>query len=121
MTLVHRLACVAVAALLPTAASAQSVSFWLAGDPGNITGCMAADPQFTREHTFTVNDGQADITSPGGINTKLKPVQGKPGVYETRYQLGRMNLQVVADLSTTPRSLTVTDQNLGCKWSAKKE
>ena len=65
MNIVHRLACVAVAALLPTAASAQSANFWLAALPGNIQGCIAADPQFTREHVFTVKDGEAEITSAG--------------------------------------------------------
>ncbi|HEX9327370.1 MAG TPA: hypothetical protein VF915_12680 [Reyranella sp.] len=119
MMLASRLACVVLAALLPAAASAQSVNFWLAAVPGNIQGCIAADPQFTREHTFTVKDGQAEITSPGGINTKLKMV--KPNVYETDYQLGRLNLHVVADLSVTPRTLNVTEKNLGCKWTAKKE
>jgi hypothetical protein len=119
MMLASRLACVVLAALLPVAASAQSVNFWLAAVPGNIQGCIAADPQFTREHTFTVKDGQAEITSPGGINTKLK--MAKPNVYETDYQLGRLNLHVVADLSVTPRTLNVTEKNLGCKWTAKKE
>lgn len=119
MNIATRLACVAAAALLPSVASAQSVNFWLAALPGNIQGCIAADPQFTREHTVTVKDGQAEITSPGGINTKLKMV--KPNVYETDYQLGRLNVHVVADLSVTPRTLNVTEKNLGCKWAAKKE
>jgi hypothetical protein len=125
MTIVHRLACAApaafaaVAALLSTAAWAQPVDFWLAALPGNIQGCIAADPQFTREHTFTLKDGEASITSPGGINTKLKQVRAN--VYETDYQLGRLHVHVVADLAVTPRTLTVTEKNLGCKWAAKKE
>lgn len=120
MTIANRLACAALAALLPAAASAQqSVGFWLAALPGNIQGCIRADPQFTREHIFTLKDGQAEITSPGGINTKLKMV--KPNVYETDYQLGGLHLHVVADLSVTPRTLNVTEKNLGCKWTAKKE
>jgi hypothetical protein len=107
--------------LLPVAASAQSteqVKFWLAAQPGNIQGCISADPQFTREHTFTLKDGQAEVTSPGGINTKLKMV--RPNVYETNYELGRLNLHLLADLSATPPTLTVTEKNLGCKWSGKK-
>jgi hypothetical protein len=119
MMVASRLACVVLAALLPVAASAQSVNFWLAALPGNIQGCIAADPQFTREHTFTLKDGQAEMTSPGGINTKLKLV--RPNVYETDNELGRLHLHVVADLSVTPRTLTVTEKNLGCKWAAKKE
>ena len=119
MKTVHRLACVAVAALLPTAVSAQSVNFWLAAQPGNIQGCIAADPQFTREHTFTLKDGQAEITAPGGIKEKMKLV--RPNVYETEYQLGRLHLIYVADLSATPPTLNVTEKNLGCKWTAKKQ
>jgi hypothetical protein len=119
MTTASRLACIVVALLLPSVVSAQSVNFWLAALPGNIQGCIRADPQFTREHVFTLKDGQAEITSPGGINTKLKMV--KPNVYETDYPLGGLHLHVVADLSVTPRTLNVTEKNLGCKWTAKKE
>jgi hypothetical protein len=119
MTIIRRLACIAVTMLLSSVASAQSVNFWLAALPGNIQGCIALDPQFTREHTFTLKDGQAELTSPGGVNTKLK--MAKPNVYETDYQLGGRHFQVVADLSVTPRTLTVTEKNLGCKWTAKKE
>ncbi len=117
---VSRLACFVAACVLPVAASAQEqVKFWLAAQPGNITGCISADPQFTREHTFTIKDGQAEVTSPGGINTKLKMV--RPNVYEADYELGRLHLHLVADLGASPRTLTVTEKNLGCKWMAKKE
>jgi len=121
MTFANRLACAALAtALLPAAVLAQqAVKFWLAAQPGNIQGCIAADPQFTREHTFTLKDGEAVLTAPGGIDTKLKLV--RPNVYETDYEMGRLHLHLVADLSTTPKSLTVTEKNLGCKWMAKKE
>jgi hypothetical protein len=109
----------ALAALLPALAAAQdaSVEFRLVAAPGNITGCIAADPQFTRVHTFTVKGGEAELTAAGGINTRMK--LEKPGVYETDYRLGQMNLHVVADLNA--RTLTVTDRNLGCTWTAKKE
>ena len=119
MLFANRLACVALAALLPAAASAQSVNFWLAALPGNIQGCIAADPQFTREHTLTVKDGEAELTSPGGINTKLKQV--RPNVYETDFVMGRLHVDLVADLAATPKTLNVTEKNLGCKWTAKKE
>lgn len=119
MNIASRLACIVIMMLLPSIAPAQSVNFWLAALPGNIQGCIALDPQFTREHTFTLKDGQAVITSPGGVNTKLK--MAKPDVYETDYQLGGRHFHVVADLSVTPRTLTVTETNLGCKWTAKKE
>ena len=120
MLLANRLACVALAVLLPVAASAQqSVNFWLAAQPGNIQGCVAADPQFTREHTFTLKDGQAELTGPGGLKEKMKLV--RPNVYETNYMMGRLNLHYVADLSVTPPTLLVSEKSLGCKWAAKKQ
>ena len=117
---IARLAPVAavLAALAVPVAAQQSAKFWLAAAPGNIQGCIAADPQFTREHTFTVRDGQGELDAPGGIETKLKQV--KPDVFETDYQLGRLHLHVLADLSTAPPTLTVTEKNLGCKWIARK-
>ena len=119
MSLARRLACLAIVALLPAVAWAQqSVKFRLAAQPGNIQGCIAADPQVTREHTLTVKDGAAELTSPGGVNTKLKAV--KPSVYEADYVLGRRNLHLVADLAATPPTLTVTEKSLGCKWMATK-
>ena len=118
MTIATRIACAALAALPPAVAAAQdaSVEFRLAAAPGNIEGCIAADPQFTRVHTFTVKGGQAELTSAGGINTKLKLT--KPNVYETDEQLGGRHLHIVADLGAAPKTLTVTEKNLGCKWSA---
>ena len=112
------LAAAALAGFAAPAPAQQSATFRLAALPGNIQGCIAADPQFTREHTFTVRDGHGELTSPGGIDTKLKQV--KPNVYETDYRLGQLNLHLVADLTATPPTLLVTERNLGCKWMAKK-
>jgi hypothetical protein len=116
-----RLAAVALAGALPFAASAQDaeVHFWLKADPRNIQGCIAADPSFTREHTFRMVNGQAEIRSAGGINVKLK--QRANGVYTGDFDLGRMNLNIVANTASQPKMLTVTTQNLGCKWAAVRE
>lgn len=118
---VSRIAAAAAALALhvPFAVHAQDVAvdFRLAAAPGNLQGCLAADPQFTRVHTFTVRNGQAELTSPGGIQTRMK--LGKPGFYEAEYQLGRLHLFVVVDLNA--RTLAVTEKSLGCKWTASKE
>ena len=121
MTIGKYVVLAAVALALPGAAMAQDaeVKFWLKGAPGNIQGCIAADPQFTREHTFTLKGGEAVVTAAGGVDTKLKLV--RPNVYAADFDLGRMNLNMVADLAATPKSLTVTNRDLGCKWSAVKE
>jgi len=121
MTITRLVAFAAVAAAIPFTAIAQDaeVHFWLKGNPSNISGCIAFDPQFTREHTFILKGGQASITSPGGINTALKLV--RPNVYQETITQGRLNLVIVADLESTPKKLTATDANMGCGWSAVKE
>jgi hypothetical protein len=123
MTVQRRIAAVALTGTLTLsiAAVAQSgeANFWLKGSPNNITGCIAFDAQFTRKHTFNLVNGQASITSPGGLNTNLTLV--RPDVYQTQLQLGQLNMTIVADLASTPKTLTVKDSNLGCAWSAVKE
>ncbi len=116
-----KIAALALAGAVPVAASAQDadVKFWLKADPKNIQGCISADPSFTREHTFLMVNGQAEIKSAGGINVKLK--QRANGVYTGDFDLGRMNLNIVANVSSQPKMLTVTTQNLGCKWAAVRE
>ena len=111
----------AAAAWLPPAVLAQDAqaTFWLKGSANNIQGCMAFDSQFTRKHTFTLKGGKAEVTSPGGIDTKLSLVRAD--VYETRIQMGGLNMLVTADLAATPKTLTVKDTNMGCAWSAVKE
>ena len=101
------------------AAPDMQADFWLKGGVNNLTDCIAFDPQFTRKHVFTLRNGQAEIHAPGGLNTSLSPV--RPGVYQTRLQLGRLNMLVTADVASTPKTLTVQDSNLGCSWSAVKE
>jgi hypothetical protein len=67
-------------------------------------------------HTLTIKGGQAEIKAAGGIDDKMKLV--RPNVYQTVFSLAGAHLDVVADLSATPKTLTVTDKNLGCKWMA---
>ncbi len=121
MTIGKYVALAAIALALPTSVVAQDaeVKFWLKGAPGNIQGCIAADPQFTGEHIFILKGGQAEVRAPGGVLIKLKLV--RPNVYSGDFDLGRMNLNMMADLAATPKSLTVTNRDLGCKWSAIKE
>lgn len=116
-----KIAALALAGVAPVAASAQNadVKFWLKGDPKNIQGCISVDSSFTREHTFLMVNGQAEIKSAGGINVKLK--QRANGVYTGDYDMGRMNLNIVANIASQPKMLTVTTQNLGCKWAAVRE
>ena len=61
---------------------------------------------------LTVKVGRATLTSPGGIQTSLRPVE--PGVYEEETDLGALQIKVVADLND--RTLTVSDKCIGCWW-----
>lgn len=120
--IVRKYVVLAIAALaLPGSALAQDAEakFWLKGAPNNIQGCIAADSQFTREHTFTLKNGQAEVRMPGNVHVKLK--LANPNIYTGDFDLGRLNLHMVVDMAATPKTLTVTEKNLGCKWSAVKE
>jgi hypothetical protein len=108
----------AVAALLPMVAAAQdaAVEFRLAQDPKNVQGCTSLDSAMTRVHTLTIKGGQAELKSAGGIDDQMKLV--RPNVYQTTFALAGARLLIVADLSASPKTLTVSDSNRGCKWTA---
>jgi hypothetical protein len=116
---VRTFAVMVAAMTLSDAASAQDsvTNFRLSADPGNITGCIALDPAFTRVHTLTVRGGTVEIKSAGGIDDTMKPV--RPGIYTTTFQLSGGVLDFVADLPA--RTLVVTSKNLGCKWNGVPE
>src|SRR6266478_472206 len=103
--------------LLPCVAVAMEDSltrFRLAGEPNNQTTCRSLDAALARPHTVTVRAGDVEITSAGGIEGRMKPV--RDGVYRMGFELSGLSLEVVADLGGVPRTLTVIDRQLGCKW-----
>jgi hypothetical protein len=115
-----RTLCMMTVAALPLAtalAQESTTRFRLAGDKGNIQGCIAMDPAMTRVHTLVVKGDSAELTSAGGINDKLKLRQ--PNVYTGVFELGGTKLDIVAD--TSAKMLTITEKNKGCKWWAKPE
>jgi hypothetical protein len=107
--------------LISVTAAAQDaeVRFRLAQDPKNIQSCTSLDAAFTRVHTFTLKGGKAEIRSAGGVDDDMKMV--RPNVYATEFALSGTRLDVVADLAATPRSLTITEKNRGCKWHGGPE
>lgn len=119
--LVRKLVAFAFVALIPLAAAAQQnveVKFSFKQNPNNISGCIQADPSFTREHTFTIVNGRVELKSAGGIDVKMKSI--RPNVYQGTFDLGRMNLTYTADLGATPPTLVAQSQDGGCKWNAVK-
>jgi hypothetical protein len=108
--------------LLPSVAGAAEDSvtrYRLAADPSNMTTCRALDPALGRPHTITVKDGDVEITSAGGIEGRMREVRA--GAYSVVFELSGQRLDVVADLSAAPKTLTVTERQLGCKWRANPE
>lgn len=119
--LIKGLAPLVLVALLPLAAAAQQnveVKFRFKENPNSISGCIQLDPSFTREHTFTIANGQVELKSAGGIDVKMKSIRAN--VYEGRFDLGRMNIIYTADLGATPPTLVAQSQDGGCKWNAVK-
>jgi hypothetical protein len=118
---IKKLAPLVLAGLMPLAAAAQQnveVKFTFKQNPNSISGCIMADPSFTREHTFMIVNGQVELKSAGGIDVKMKPI--RPNVYQGTFNLGRMNLIYTADLGATPPTLVAQTQDGGCKWNAVK-
>jgi hypothetical protein len=116
MTFRTLFAATAALAIGPAAlAQDAAIDFRLAAVPGNIQGCIAMDSAFTRVHTITIKGDSAEIKSAGGIDDKMKMV--RPGVYETTFRLSGAQIDIVADTASTPKTLTVTSKNLGCKWT----
>lgn len=105
-------------AILAAAAIAQAapIEFRLAADKANPAGCTSLDASLSRVHTVTVTGDKALLKSAGGINDTLK--QASPGVYKTTFGMAGVRLDVVADASKTPRSLTVVEGQRSCKWNA---
>jgi hypothetical protein len=82
----------------------------------NPAGCTRFDMPLSRVHTFRGAGDTATVTSAGGITSNMR--QTSPGVYTTDFSLGGTTLRVVADASSSPKSLIVTEPRLGCRWSA---
>ena len=82
----------------------------------NPAGCTRFDAALSRVHTFRATGATASVTSAGGITSNM--TQTSPGVYTTDFSMGGTTLRVVANAASSPKSLTVTEPRLGCRWSA---
>jgi hypothetical protein len=113
-------AAVMVASLagLFSAAAAQdtAIQFRVVATDGNPSACRQFDSALSRVHTLTPTGDSASLRSAGGVNSAMK--QTTPGVFTTNFSLGGTTLNVVADASKSPKSLTVTEPRLGCRWNA---
>lgn len=100
----------------PAALQAASIEFRVVPVSGNPAGCRRFDTALSRVHTFTRTGDTASVTSAGGISSAM--TQTAPGVFATKFSLGGTTLDVVANTSTSPKRLDVTEPRLGCRWNA---
>jgi hypothetical protein len=92
------------------------IEFRMAAAKSNPVGCTSLDASLSRVHTVTLMGDKALLKSAGGINDTMK--QATPKVYKTVFTLAGVRLDVVADASKMPRTLTVTEAQRGCHWNA---
>jgi hypothetical protein len=104
--------------VVAAAVNAQTapIEFRVVPAKGNPSGCTNLDASLSRVHTITLMGDKALLKSSGGINDTLK--QTSPDIYKTRFSLGGVNLDVVADAGANPRTLQVTEASRGCHWNA---
>jgi hypothetical protein len=101
---------------VPAFAQDKPIEFRLVAATSNPVGCTALDPALSRIHTVTRTGDTATIKSSGGVEDTLK--QKTPKVYTTVFTLSGVKLDVVADASVAPATLTVVEAQRGCKWNA---
>ena len=83
----------------------------------NPAGCVRFDAALSRVHTFRATGDSATVTSAGGITSNM--TQTAPGVHTTDYYtFGSTRLRVVVNAASSPKSLTVTEARVSCRWSA---
>jgi hypothetical protein len=101
-----------------TTAVAQGapVEFRVAPTDRNPSGCQQFDAALSRVHTFTPTADGASVRSAGGVNSTM--TQTSPGVFTTNFSLGSTTLNVVANSTTSPKSLEVREPRMGCRWNA---
>jgi hypothetical protein len=98
------------------AAQDAAIQFRVVATDSNPSACRQFDSALSRVHTLTRTGDSASLRSAGGVNSDM--TQTTPGVYTTTFSLGGTTLNVVADASKSPKSLTVTEPRLGCRWNA---
>jgi hypothetical protein len=107
-----------LAGLFSADAAAQdaAIQFRVVATDRNPAACQRFDAALSRVHTFTASSAGASLRSAGGVNSDM--TQTTPKVYTTNFSLGGTTLNVVADASKSPKTLTVAEPKLGCRWNA---
>jgi hypothetical protein len=113
-TLSRSLALACAASLVSAIAIAQdsTTKFRVAPDPKNMQSCTAYNFGMTGVHTLVVKGGDVNLSTAGGLNTKMKMV--RPNIYETDFQLAGTRVDAVADLGA--KTFKVSEKTRGCNW-----
>ena len=99
------------------AAPGAPIEFRVVRDERNPTGCTRFDAQQSLGHTFRATGNTASVTSANGITRNM--TQTSPGVYTAdKFTWGSVTFQHVVNAASSPKSLTVTEPTVGCRWSA---
>lgn len=94
------------------------IAFRLVPDERNLIGCTRFNTALSRPSVFRDSGDAASITSPGGMTTNMTPTS--PGVYAADYyNWGSVTLRAVVNAASSPKSLTVTEWRLGCRFTGE--
>jgi hypothetical protein len=89
----------------------SSTVFTLSLAPGSLVNCWQANPGMDRPMTMTVQNNSGDLLTSGGIHYSLTRVA--PNTYA-----GGNYIKIRTDLSTTPKTLRITNFDSSCVWTA---
>lgn len=103
----------------PAEGSAEEIvaRFRLVPDLTNSETCSRLDAVLERVHTLTLENGDVELTSAGGIEGRMTRTTAK--VYRIAFELDGRRLDVVADLASPEKTLTVIQTDRRCRWMAK--
>jgi len=116
MKTVTTAAALAVMLAAPAFAQDKPIEFPLVAASGNPVGCTALDAAMSRVASVTRKGDTAIIKLAGGIDDTMK--QKTPNVYTTVLTVNGVRLDIVADASVTPGTLSVHEAQRGCRWNA---
>ena len=86
-------------------------TFNLSLTPDSLVNCWQANPGMDRPMTMTVQNNSGELLTSGGIHYGLTRVA--PNTYA-----GGNYIKIRADLSTRPKTLTISTNDTRCTWAA---
>ena len=116
LSAVGTLALLAPACSTVSTPTAAPIEFRVVPTDRNPSACQRWDADLSRVHTFTRTGDTAVLRTSGGLSSRMS--MSAPNVFTTTMAIGGTNFDVVANVSTPPGSLDVSEPRTGCRWSA---